>query len=65
MAIKRKKDNKPTTKLAVNGKDVMNVLGIRPGERVGEVLRKLTQEVEQDPQRNTKNYLLKRLKAYK
>jgi len=49
--------------LVVNGKDVMEVLKIPSGPKVGEVLNKLFEEVEQDLSRNNKDYLLQRVKA--
>lgn len=49
------------TDLKVNGHDVMEVLGIKPGPRVGEVLNHLFAEVEEDVTRNTREYLIKRL----
>ncbi len=39
--------------LALDGKDVMQILGCRPGRRVGEALRFLTDRVLEDPSRNT------------
>lgn len=56
---------KQPTKLSVTGKDVVEVLGIKPGPRVGEVLTKLSQEIEHQPENNNREYLLKRIKTYK
>lgn len=53
------------TDLKVNGNDVMQVLQIPPGRRVGEVLNQLFSEVLEDSHRNSKEYLLKRLKNIK
>jgi tRNA nucleotidyltransferase (CCA-adding enzyme) len=50
------------TDLKVNGQDVMEVLQIPPSRRVGEVLEKLFQEVLEDDRKNTKEYLLGRIK---
>lgn len=47
--------------LNVNGHDVMAVLGIPPGPRVGEVLELLLNEVLEDPSLNQRPYLLRRL----
>jgi len=47
--------------LAVDGNDVMRVLGIEPGPRVGEVLEALLEEVLDDPGRNERQVLLARL----
>ncbi|OGE42349.1 hypothetical protein A3A45_03630, partial [Candidatus Daviesbacteria bacterium RIFCSPLOWO2_01_FULL_36_8] len=48
--------------LKINGKNVMETLKIKPGPKVGEVLNKLFQEVLEDSSKNTKEYLLKRIK---
>ncbi len=47
--------------LKVNGKDIMNQLEINPGPKVGEILKKLFQEVLKDSSKNNKEYLLKRI----
>lgn len=63
---KRLKDvmKKPFTvsDLKVDGHDVMKILGISQGPKVGEVLTKLFEEVEEDPKKNNREYLLKRIK---
>ena len=46
--------------LAVNGNDLI-AAGVRPGPDVGEVLQRLLALVLEDPQRNTKEYLLSRV----
>lgn len=48
--------------LRVNGNDVMGALGIKPSPKVGEILNKLFEEVEQDVSKNTRKYLLQRIK---
>jgi tRNA nucleotidyltransferase (CCA-adding enzyme) len=48
--------------LAIDGRDVMKELNIQPGPRVGELLQKLFEEVDEDLEKNNKDYLLKRLK---
>lgn len=53
------------TDLKVNGNDVMKILGIKPGPRVGEVLEKLFAEVEEDQKKNNRKYLLARIKEVK
>lgn len=50
------------TDLKVNGEDVMEVLNIPPGRKVGEVLNKLFEEVLEDSSKNNKKYLLERIK---
>jgi len=48
--------------LKVNGKDVMKVLNIKPGPKVGEILEKLFQEVLKDSSKNNEEYLLGRIR---
>jgi tRNA nucleotidyltransferase (CCA-adding enzyme) len=47
--------------LAINGNDVMKELNMKPGRKIGELLQKLFEEVDEDLDKNTKEYLLKRL----
>lgn len=47
--------------LAVNGKDLI-AEGAAPGKGLGEMLQKLLEEVLEEPERNTREYLLGRLK---
>ncbi len=47
--------------LAVDGKRVMEVVGERPGPRVGNMLHALLEEVLEDPSKNTVEYLEDRL----
>lgn len=51
--------------LKVNGKDVMEVLGIGPGPKVGEILNKLFEEITEDSTKNEREYLIKRIKKLK
>lgn len=51
--------------MVVKGEDVMEVLGIPPSRRVGEVLNELFEEVIDDPEKNTREYLLTRLAQMK
>lgn len=48
--------------LSVDGNDVMKILGIKPGPKVGEILQKLFEEVDEDLSKNKRDYLLKRVK---
>ncbi len=48
--------------LAINGNDVMKILRIKPGPKVGEILQKLFEEVDEDLSKNKKEYLTKRIK---
>jgi len=48
--------------MKVNGRDVMKILGIKPGPKVGQVLEKLFEEVMEDDTKNNREYLLERIK---
>lgn len=48
--------------LKVSGHDVIEILGIKPGPKVGEILDHLFQEVLEDASKNNREYLLKRIK---
>lgn len=48
--------------LKVNGADVMSILQIKPGRKVGEILNTLFEEILEEPKNNTKEYLEKRVK---
>ena len=50
--------------LAVDGNDIMKVLNIKPGPKIGEILQKLFEEVDEDLSKNTKEYLIKRIKKH-
>ncbi len=47
--------------LAVDGEDVMRVLGLAPGPEVGRVLERLLEEVLDDPSLNSPERLRSRL----
>ncbi len=47
--------------LAVDGADVMRVLDIKPSKKIGEVLDALFEEILDDPSKNNKEYLEKRI----
>ena len=51
--------------LAVNGNDVMNVLGLQPGPRVGQILNQLLEKVIEKPEYNQKDKLMEILKDMK
>jgi tRNA nucleotidyltransferase/poly(A) polymerase len=51
--------------LKVDGHDVMEVLGIKPGRMVGKILDQIFAEVEQDPKLNVRETLLEKLKSHK
>ncbi len=46
--------------LAVNGNTLMNEVGERPGPRIGWILHALLEEVLENPEKNTKEYLLEK-----
>jgi tRNA nucleotidyltransferase (CCA-adding enzyme) len=48
--------------LRIGGEDVMRVLGVPPGPKVGEVLEQLLEEVVEDPARNERAWLLQRVR---
>jgi poly(A) polymerase/tRNA nucleotidyltransferase (CCA-adding enzyme) len=48
--------------LAVRGEDVMKVLGISPGPKIGLILNALLEEVIDDPSKNSDKYLETRIK---
>ena len=48
--------------LALDGKDVMDVSGETPGPRLGWILHALLEDVLDDPSKNTKKELEKRIK---
>jgi putative nucleotidyltransferase with HDIG domain len=47
--------------LVIDGKDVMNILKIKPSKRVGEILNALFAEVDEDLSKNNKEYLVDRV----
>ncbi len=49
--------------LAVDGHDVMRVLGTPPGPKVGEILNKLFAEIMENPAKNKREYLLSRIRG--
>lgn len=48
--------------LAVDGNDVMQILNIKPGPIIGKILQKLFEEVDEDLEKNNREYLEKRVK---
>ena len=51
--------------LAVNGHDVMNILGLQPGPRIGQILNQLLEVVIDKPAYNQKDKLIEILKELK
>ena len=50
------------TKLKISGQEIMEILEIKPGPKVGQILNILLGEVLDDPKNNKKIYLKKRIK---
>ncbi len=48
--------------LVVDGHDVMKILNIKPGPKVGEILKRLFEDVDEDLSKNNKKYLKERIK---
>lgn len=48
--------------LAIDGNDIMKELGLKPGPKIGEILQKLFEEVDEDLSKNTREFLASRLK---
>lgn len=62
MMEKVKKDPIHPKMLAVKGDDVMKILGIPAGPKIGKILGVLLEEVLDDPKRNVKKYLEPRVR---
>ncbi|MBU3964152.1 HD domain-containing protein [Patescibacteria group bacterium] len=52
-----------TTTLKVGGDDIMEILKIEPGQKIGKILAVLLGEVLDEPKNNKKTYLKKRIKG--
>ena len=48
--------------LKINGQDIMKILDAPPGPKIGAILKVLLSEVIEEPEKNTKKYLEKRVK---
>jgi len=46
--------------LVIDGNDLMKELNIKPGRKIGEILKALFEEVDEDLSKNTKEFLIKR-----
>lgn len=51
--------------LKIKGDDVMEILKIKPGRRVGEVLEAIFKEVEEKPELNDREVLLEKIRNFK
>ncbi|MBI2097057.1 MAG: HD domain-containing protein [Candidatus Sungbacteria bacterium] len=57
-----REEEAPTPKmLAVNGNNIMQILGISPGPKIGYLLNALLEEVIDDPLKNSQDYLNSRI----
>ena len=63
MFLVEKVQTEPTSRkqMAINGDEVMEILDIKPGPRVGAIIDALFEEVLDDPSRNTKEYLINKM----
>jgi tRNA nucleotidyltransferase (CCA-adding enzyme) len=52
-----------TSALAINGSDILT-LGVKPGPQIGQILRRLTDDVVDDPHLNERDVLLERAQEY-
>jgi len=62
MIEKVSKDPISVKMLKINGNDIIKLLAIEPGPKIGAILDVLLAEVIENPKKNTKNYLEKRVK---
>ena len=61
MVEKVSKDPVSVKMLKINGKEVMDMLNLNPSPKVGMILDILLEDVLNEPKRNNKRYLKKRL----
>ena len=62
MIEKVKKDPLSPKMLKVNGDDMMEILDMKPGRRIGWILNALLEEVLEDPEKNEREQLIARMK---
>lgn len=53
------------TDLEINGHDVMNILNLKPGPKVGQVLKKIFEQVIENKLLNQRDVLLEQIKKFK
>lgn len=63
MIDKVKRDPISPKMLKINGNEIMEILGVKPGPRIGWILSVLLEEVIEDPKKNTKENLELRTKT--
>lgn len=59
--ILREEEAPSVKKIAIKGEDIMKILSIPPGPKIGAVLEVLLQEVIDNPKKNAREYLLGRI----
>jgi len=59
--------NQPITvkDMAVDGHDIIDILKLKPGPKIGEILDKLFEEVIEDSSKNKREYLLEKIRTWK
>jgi len=61
--LKELEGQQPSLKiLKINGNDIIKILGIEPGPKIGAILSILLEQVLDDPKKNSKKYLEKEVK---
>ena len=61
VAEKVSQDPISVAKLKINGQEIMKILGIKPGPKIGEILNILLGEILDKPENNKKTYLRERV----
>ena len=51
--------------MAIDGNDIMEILNLSPGRKIGEILQALFKEVDEDLSKNNRDYLISRLDSFK
>ncbi len=51
--------------MAIDGNDIMQILNLSPGRKIGEILQALFKEVDEDLSKNNRDYLISRLDSFK
>lgn len=59
--ILREEEAPSVKKIAIKGEDIMEILGIPPGPKIGAVLEVLLQEIIDAPEKNERDYLRRRI----
>ena len=62
VAEKVSQDPIDVSRLKVGGKEIMEILKIEPGPKIGKILNILLAEVLDEPEKNNKEYLKKKIK---